>query len=107
MTYPKVNGRSMMAAGATLLVWEGTGRPCITCFRLWAVTTGHIDTEGICPYVCTQAFAPGRAPAKAPAAPANPPPPLSEWPPSAAPRADYICLLGRSQRSLCETLPFG
>ncbi|KAK3237408.1 hypothetical protein CYMTET_52518 [Cymbomonas tetramitiformis] len=67
----------------------GKRKPCITCFRLWAVTTGHIDTEGICPYVCTQTFAPGRAPAKAPTAPANPPP-LSEWPPSAAPRAHAL-----------------
>ncbi|KAK3282288.1 hypothetical protein CYMTET_9968 [Cymbomonas tetramitiformis] len=37
-----------------------------------------------------QTFAPGRrAPAKAPAAPANPPP-LSEWPPSALPRAHAL-----------------
>ncbi|KAK3238861.1 hypothetical protein CYMTET_51156 [Cymbomonas tetramitiformis] len=36
--------------GGRCLVLEGTGMPCITCFRLWAVTTGHMDTDGICPY---------------------------------------------------------
>ncbi|KAK3285954.1 hypothetical protein CYMTET_6461 [Cymbomonas tetramitiformis] len=76
--------------GGRYLVWEGTRVLCITCFRLWTVTTGHNHADGICTYVCTQAFAPGRAPAKAPAAPANPPPPLSEWPPSAAPQAHAL-----------------
>ncbi|KAK3280702.1 hypothetical protein CYMTET_11472 [Cymbomonas tetramitiformis] len=73
-------------AGGRYISWHGTGVPCVTCFRLWAVTTGHMASDGVCPYVCTAAFAPGRAPALAPAAPPNPPP-LSAWPPAAAPQA--------------------
>ncbi|KAK3235816.1 hypothetical protein CYMTET_54000 [Cymbomonas tetramitiformis] len=65
--------------------------PCITCFRLWGVTTGHMDTDGICVYSCTAAFVPGRAPPKAPPPPSAPPP-LTAWPPSAAatPRAHSL-----------------
>ncbi|KAK3286957.1 hypothetical protein CYMTET_5514 [Cymbomonas tetramitiformis] len=75
--------------GGRYLVWDGTGMPCVTCFRLWAVTTGHMDTDGICPYVCVQAFAPGRAPALAPRAPPKPPS-MSAWPPSDAPQAHAL-----------------
>ncbi|KAK3284704.1 hypothetical protein CYMTET_7664 [Cymbomonas tetramitiformis] len=53
---------------ARYLQWEGTGLVCVTCFRLWAVTTGHLDAEGVCPYSCAASFAPGRAPATAPTA---------------------------------------
>ena len=42
--------------------WEGTGFPCVTCYRIWGVTDPHPRTKGICPYVCEAAFAPGRAP---------------------------------------------
>ncbi|KAK3258523.1 hypothetical protein CYMTET_32437 [Cymbomonas tetramitiformis] len=54
------------------LVWEGTGYPCISCFRLWGITDGHLSTKGVCPFSCTAAFAPGQAPAGAPAAPPRP-----------------------------------
>ncbi|KAK3275184.1 hypothetical protein CYMTET_16664 [Cymbomonas tetramitiformis] len=70
---------------ARYLQWEGTGLVCVTCFRLWAVTTGHLDTEGVCPYSCSASFAPGRAPATAPTA--APPPPMSAWPPAPPPAA--------------------
>ncbi|KAK3236271.1 hypothetical protein CYMTET_53573 [Cymbomonas tetramitiformis] len=70
-------------AGGRYLVWEGTGMPCITCFRLWGVTTGHMDSDGICIYSCTAAFVPGRAPPNVPPPPSAPPP-LTAWPPSAA-----------------------
>ncbi|KAK3250505.1 hypothetical protein CYMTET_40135 [Cymbomonas tetramitiformis] len=75
--------------GGRYLVWDGTGMPCVTCFRLWAVTTGHMDSDGICPYVCVQAFAPGRAPALAPRAPPKPPS-MSAWPPSDTPQAHAL-----------------
>ncbi|KAK3234186.1 hypothetical protein CYMTET_55554 [Cymbomonas tetramitiformis] len=68
---------------ARYLQWEGTGLVCVTCFRLWAVTTGHLDAEGVCPYSCSASFAPGRAPATAPTA--APPPPMSAWPPAPPP----------------------
>ncbi|KAK3240489.1 hypothetical protein CYMTET_49666 [Cymbomonas tetramitiformis] len=70
---------------ARYLQWEGTGLVCVTCFRLWAVTTGHLDTDGVCPYSCSASFAPGRAPATAPTA--APPPPMSAWPPAPPPAA--------------------
>ncbi|KAK3239004.1 hypothetical protein CYMTET_51043 [Cymbomonas tetramitiformis] len=70
---------------ARYLQWEGTGLVCVTCFRLWAVTTGHLDAEGVCPYSCSASFAPGRAPATAPTA--APPPPMSAWPPAPPPTA--------------------
>ncbi|KAK3246785.1 hypothetical protein CYMTET_43691 [Cymbomonas tetramitiformis] len=75
---------------ARYLQWEGTGLVCVTCFRLWAVTTGHLDAEGVCPYSCSASFAPGRAPATAPTA--APPPPMSAWPPAPPPaaRANYL-----------------
>ncbi|KAK3241002.1 hypothetical protein CYMTET_49203 [Cymbomonas tetramitiformis] len=69
--------------GGRYLTWEGTGMPCITCFRLWVVATGHMESDGICIYSCTAAFALGRAPPQAPPPPAAPPP-LTTWPPSAA-----------------------
>ncbi|KAK3287546.1 hypothetical protein CYMTET_4952 [Cymbomonas tetramitiformis] len=76
--------------GGRYLAWDGTGMPCVTCFRLWAVTTGHMDeTDGVCPYVCAQAFVPGRAPALAPSTPPKPPP-MSAWPPSAPPQAHAL-----------------
>ncbi|KAK3272826.1 hypothetical protein CYMTET_18893 [Cymbomonas tetramitiformis] len=31
--------------GGRYLVWHGTGVPCVTCFRLWGVTTGHMDSD--------------------------------------------------------------
>ncbi|KAK3235046.1 hypothetical protein CYMTET_54735 [Cymbomonas tetramitiformis] len=70
---------------ARYLQWEGTGLVCVTCFRLWAVTTGHLDTEGACPYSCSASFAPGRAPATA--STTAPPPPMSAWPPAPPPAA--------------------
>ncbi|KAK3277669.1 hypothetical protein CYMTET_14337 [Cymbomonas tetramitiformis] len=59
------------------LVWEGTGYPCISCFRLWGITDGHLSTKGVCPFSCTATFAPGQAPAAAPAAP--PRPTIAAW----------------------------
>ncbi|KAK3253990.1 hypothetical protein CYMTET_15913 [Cymbomonas tetramitiformis] len=38
--------------GGWYLIWDGTGVSCVTCFRLWADTTGHMDTDGVCLYVC-------------------------------------------------------
>ncbi|KAK3239781.1 hypothetical protein CYMTET_50311 [Cymbomonas tetramitiformis] len=72
--------------GGRYLVWHGAGVPCVTCVRLWAVTTGHMHSGDICPCVCTQAFSHGRAPTLAPSAPPNPLP-LSAWPPAATPQA--------------------
>ncbi|KAK3271552.1 hypothetical protein CYMTET_20106 [Cymbomonas tetramitiformis] len=72
--------------GVRYLQWEGKGSPCITCFRLWAVTDAHLGTAGVCPYSCTKAFSPDRVPPDAPPPPSKPPP-LSAWPPSAAPAA--------------------
>ncbi|KAK3252617.1 hypothetical protein CYMTET_38094 [Cymbomonas tetramitiformis] len=59
------------------LKWEGDGIPCISCFRMFAVTDGHPTTRGVCPYTCRQAFAPGRAPDGARPAPLRPTP--DEW----------------------------
>ncbi|KAK3260979.1 hypothetical protein CYMTET_30092, partial [Cymbomonas tetramitiformis] len=70
---------------ARYLQWEGTGLVCIICFRLWAVTTGHLDSDGVCPYSCSKTVAPGRAPPIAP-----PPPPMSAWPPPAPPAAHAL-----------------
>ncbi|KAK3250011.1 hypothetical protein CYMTET_40578 [Cymbomonas tetramitiformis] len=70
---------------ARYLQWEGTGIVCVTCFRPWAVTTGHLDTDGVCPFSCSASFAPGRAPAAAPTVVA--PPLISAWPPVAPPAA--------------------
>ncbi|KAK3278360.1 hypothetical protein CYMTET_13699 [Cymbomonas tetramitiformis] len=72
--------------GVRYLQWEGRGSPCVTCFRLWAVTDAHLGTAGVCPYSCTKAFSPDRVPPDAPPPPSKPPP-LSAWPPSAAPAA--------------------
>ncbi|KAK3247068.1 hypothetical protein CYMTET_43420 [Cymbomonas tetramitiformis] len=38
---------------ARYIQWEGTGLVCVNCFRLWAVTTGHLDSDGVCPYSCS------------------------------------------------------
>ncbi|KAK3270420.1 hypothetical protein CYMTET_21182 [Cymbomonas tetramitiformis] len=72
------------------LMWEGVGYPCTTCFRLWGVTDGHLETEGICPYSCAASFAPSRGPPNAPKAPRRPA--VAAWakpaggvPPAAAP----------------------
>ncbi|KAK3250804.1 hypothetical protein CYMTET_39838 [Cymbomonas tetramitiformis] len=72
------------------LVWEGVGFPCISCFRFWGVTDGHLATEGVCPYACAASFAPSRAPPEAPKAPKRPS--VTAWaqpaggvPPAAAP----------------------
>jgi len=81
---PPVGDWKPQQGGGRYLIWEGTGMPCVTCWRLWAATTGHTDSDGVCPYSCTAAFAPGRAPSLAPNPPAAPPP-LSAWPPAAAP----------------------
>ncbi|KAK3282372.1 hypothetical protein CYMTET_9887 [Cymbomonas tetramitiformis] len=88
---PPVGEWKRQEGGGRYMVWDGTGMPCVTCWRLWAVTTGHLDTDGVCVYSCTAAFAPGRAPPFAPVPPAAPPP-LSDWPPTAppAPRAHSL-----------------
>ncbi|KAK3275743.1 hypothetical protein CYMTET_16143 [Cymbomonas tetramitiformis] len=72
------------------LMWEGVGYPCVSCFRFWGVTDGHLATEGVCPYSCTASFAPSRAPPDAPTAPKRPT--VAAWaqpaggvPPAAAP----------------------
>ncbi len=60
--------------------WVGTGLPCITCHRMWNVTTGHLKTNTMCPYICKEAYAPTKAPAlarPAPPAPPTPPPPTA------------------------------
>jgi len=75
---------------ARYLQWEGTGLVCVTCFRLWAVTTGHLDTDGVCPFSCSASFAPGRAPTAAPTAVA--PPPISAWPPVTPPAANAVTI---------------
>ena len=69
---------------ARYLVWEGTGHPCVTCFRLFAVTDAHLKTDGFCPFSCSAAFAPGKAPPSAKPPPAKPPS-TADWPPPAAP----------------------
>ncbi|KAK3281654.1 hypothetical protein CYMTET_10565 [Cymbomonas tetramitiformis] len=79
------NGEWKPVKNARYLQWEGTGIVCVTCFRLWAVTTVHLDTDGVCPFSCAASFAPGRAPAGAPTAVA--PPPMSAWPPAPPPAA--------------------
>ncbi|KAK3273977.1 hypothetical protein CYMTET_17816, partial [Cymbomonas tetramitiformis] len=35
------------------LQWEGKGVLCVTCFRLWAATDGHLATGGVCPFSCS------------------------------------------------------
>ncbi|KAK3272376.1 hypothetical protein CYMTET_19324 [Cymbomonas tetramitiformis] len=72
------------------LMWEGVGYPCVSCFRIWGVTDGHLATEGVCPYACAASFAPSRAPPDAPTAPKRPT--VAAWaqpaggvPPAAAP----------------------
>ncbi|KAK3240471.1 hypothetical protein CYMTET_49691 [Cymbomonas tetramitiformis] len=37
--------------------WVGRGFPCVTCFRMWAVTDAHTETRGACPYACKESFA--------------------------------------------------
>ncbi|KAK3252361.1 hypothetical protein CYMTET_38339 [Cymbomonas tetramitiformis] len=37
--------------------WVGKGFPCVTCFRMWAVTDAHTETRGACPYACKESFA--------------------------------------------------
>ncbi len=94
--------------------WSGKGVPCVTCFRVWGLTDAHIDRRGICPFICREAFAPGKAPPAARPAPPRPtigttpasadaavPPParpagsvmriqVVDPPPDAAPAADVI-----------------
>ncbi|KAK3288803.1 hypothetical protein CYMTET_3740 [Cymbomonas tetramitiformis] len=38
---PPVGEWKKPEGGGRYLVWEGTGMPCVTCWRLWAVTTGY------------------------------------------------------------------
>ena len=59
------------------LSWEGTGSPCVTCFRLWGVTDPHSDTRGFCPYSCRASFSPGKAPSTATKPP--PQPTVAAW----------------------------
>ena len=86
---PLVSG-SKAVRNARYLQWEGTGLVCVTCFRLCAVTTAPLDTDGVCPFSCSASFAPGRAPTAAPTAVA--PPPISVWPPVAPPAAHAVTI---------------
>ncbi|KAK3242111.1 hypothetical protein CYMTET_48187 [Cymbomonas tetramitiformis] len=62
--------------------WFGSGFPCVTCFRLYGVTCAHQETKGLCPRICKEAYADGKAPDFAAAAPPVPPP----WTKQAVPR---------------------
>ncbi|KAK3237151.1 hypothetical protein CYMTET_52753 [Cymbomonas tetramitiformis] len=62
--------------------WFGSGFPCVTCFRLYGVTCAHQETKGLCPRICKEAYADGKAPDFAAAAPPPPPP----WTKQAVPR---------------------
>ncbi|KAK3280251.1 hypothetical protein CYMTET_11900 [Cymbomonas tetramitiformis] len=42
-------------------IWVGTGRPCVTCFRMWCETDVHATTNGVYPHACLAAYCTGRA----------------------------------------------
>ncbi|KAK3289024.1 hypothetical protein CYMTET_3523 [Cymbomonas tetramitiformis] len=48
--------------GGPYRIWNGQGRPCVVCYRLYALTDVHADTNGLCPWVCVDAFSTGRPP---------------------------------------------
>ena len=88
--------------------WVGTGRPCVTCYRMWGVTDVHPDSSGVCPYSCAASFAAGRAPPGAPTSPVRPQPPgripatanhISQPPPATA--------VAAKQQSTSEPPPVG
>ncbi|KAK3250054.1 hypothetical protein CYMTET_40554 [Cymbomonas tetramitiformis] len=61
--------------GGPYRAWEGSGRPCLVCHRMWGLTDPHADTNGLCPWVCAPAYTKGRAPPTAKAPPPQPAPP--------------------------------
>ncbi|KAK3245448.1 hypothetical protein CYMTET_44981 [Cymbomonas tetramitiformis] len=48
--------------GGPYRIWNGQGRPCVVCYRLYALTDVHADTNGLCPWVCVDAFSTGSPP---------------------------------------------
>ncbi|KAK3255548.1 hypothetical protein CYMTET_35272 [Cymbomonas tetramitiformis] len=61
--------------GGPYRAWEGSGRPCLVCHRMWGLTDPHADTNDLCPWTCASAYSTGRAPPTAKAPPPRPDPP--------------------------------
>ncbi|KAK3249071.1 hypothetical protein CYMTET_41489 [Cymbomonas tetramitiformis] len=72
---PAAEGKWEEDTGGPYRTWNGQGRLCLVCFRVYGITDVHSDNTGLCSWVYNDAFSAGRAPFLAAPDPIVPDPP--------------------------------